>query len=62
MLKYSYKTELKRLETKKMALKIAKFNNPEDQLIEERFNEIEKQINWLRERIKNGQGLGVRTE
>ena len=60
VLRYSYKTELKRYEAKKLSLAIANLNNPADEKIKEKIELVSKQIAWLKKKKKKGEDPGVR--
>lgn len=61
MLQYSYKTELRRYEARRLALDIAQLKIPSDDSILKRIEETDKQIAWLRGEIEMGHGLKAET-
>ena len=59
MLRYSYKVELKRLLTNKIALEMALLDNPLDEKLKNKLQENIKQILWFENKIKEGKDPGI---
>lgn len=60
MLRHSYKVELKRSQAEMLGYQLDLKKNPENKRAKEGLEMVEKQIAWLKERIKNGQDPGCR--
>lgn len=59
MLRYSYKTELQRLVTNKMAIEMALISSPEDEKLKTKLQEKNKEIAWFEQQIKENKDPGT---
>jgi len=59
MLRYSYKTQLKKLMALKMGLELDLARNPNNDRAKVKLIELQNEIDWFKERIETGQDPGT---